>query len=498
MLAHDIRGALQGVIGGVATVDRETLPSEAREQFDRIANACHSLAGLISIRLGGEDVRTDRLDFSRFIPYVDRRWRGEAQAKGIGFEIDCGRNLPAGLDLTHIMMVRLVGNLLSNAIKHTASGTVRMTVTCHDAGGVEIRVTDTGPGIPQAVADQVMQSSCNDLGLETAIHGIGLHIVRNLTESHGGTFALRNRPEGGADITVRFPVERNLYEPREAAVTAVPSTPAGKAQAAEDTHGLAGLHVLLAEDNPTNQMVASQMLRALGITCEICSDGVEALEKFETGTFDLVIVDIEMPRLSGLDVIRRIRARSDARRSVPIVALTAYALREHRDKIAEAGANGLISKPIISIEVLGNGLVSLVPWLRKDAAASPKPATAPEPETGSDEAEIDLVVYDALAEAIGPEMMDELLEKVVTDLESSGQNLSNGLDPLDLASIGSASHILISVGGAIGAARLQTIARQVNIASHNPADSDITPKVRECIREIDAAVRFAKGKRNAG
>ena len=86
------------------------------------------------------------------------------------------------------------------------------------------------------------------------------------------------------------------------------------------------------------------MLRALNAEVTVCSDGVEALERFEREPVDLVVVDIEMPRLSGLDVIRAIRARGDARAQVPIVALTAYAMREHRERIAAAGANGLISE----------------------------------------------------------------------------------------------------------------------------------------------------------
>ena len=142
----------------------------------------------------------------------------------------------------------------------------------------------------------------------------------------------------------------------------------------------AGLRVLLAEDNPTNQMVASQMLRALKAEVIVCSDGVEALERFEAEPVDLVVVDIEMPRLSGLDVIRAIRARGDARAQVPIVALTAYAMREHRERIAAAGANGLISKPITSVEALGRGLAAHVaPRALRRRRAARREARRPAP-----------------------------------------------------------------------------------------------------------------------
>ena len=157
----------------------------------------------------------------------------------------------------------------------------------------------------------------------------------------GAEIAIGNRAGGGVEAELRFPaaVCRRSRRRRAAGADRRRPEPASA--------------VLLAEDNPTNQMVATQMLRALDAEVTVASDGIEALERFEAGEFDLVVVDIEMPRLSGLDVIRAIRARGDARAGVPIVALTAYAMREHRERIAEAGANGLISKPITSIEALG-------------------------------------------------------------------------------------------------------------------------------------------------
>ena len=142
-----------------------------------------------------------------------------------------------------------------------------------------------------------------------------------------------------------------------------------------------------------------------------------------------------MPRLSGLDVIRAIRARSDARGQVPIVALTAYAMREHRDRIAEAGANGLISKPITSVEALGRGLAAHVaPLLRRSAPAMPAaPVSAPGAAAAGPV--VDLGIFDALCAAIGPDMMAELLEKVIADLLSARGNSPARSIPLDRAPI---------------------------------------------------------------
>jgi CheY-like chemotaxis protein/HPt (histidine-containing phosphotransfer) domain-containing protein len=224
-------------------------------------------------------------------------------------------------------------------------------------------------------------------------------------------------------------------------------------------------------------MVATQMLQALRAEVTVASDGAEALAAFETGEFDLVVLDIEMPRVSGLDVIRRIRARGDARAGVPIVALTAYALREHQDRIAKAGADGLISKPISGIEALGRALAAhLPPGFR---VAAPPPV-----EEG--DAVIDAAIYDALAQTIGAELMTELIEKVIADLGAARGELAAARDPGDSQAIRSASHILISVAGAIGAVRLQSLARSLNGLAH--AKGPLDAGVAACVAGIDAVL----------
>jgi CheY-like chemotaxis protein len=177
---------------------------------------------------------------------------------------------------------------------------------------------------------------------------------------------------------------------------------------------------------------------------------------------------------------------------VPIVALTAYAMREHRERIGAAGANGLIAKPITSIEALGRELAAYVGPRRAPAARAA--------ETAVDACDpvIDLAVFEALCEAVGKETMAELIDKVITDLETAQRELAAALDSLDRAQIRSASHILISVAGALGALRLQGCARALNTVAHTDATDCIVDGVRRCIAEIDAALAFARERRAAG
>jgi len=261
---------------------------------------------------------------------------------------------------------------------------------------------------------------------------------------------------------------------------------------------LSGLRILLAEDNPTNQMVATQMLECLGASVSLAVDGAEALEMVRRQPFDVLLVDIEMPRVNGIEVIRTLRCDPGPLARLPMIALTAYVMREHRAAIDAAGADGVIAKPILSIEQFGTEIRR---FMRRRGQTRPGPdagsarggamATA-----GGDGGAIDQDIFDGLAEAIGPEAMAELLEKVAADLLATRSRLERALAGADKAEIRAATHILISVAGAIGAMRVQGMARELNAAAHQggPADmggqAGIVAAGTNLITEIEAALAF--------
>lgn len=489
MLAHDMRGALQGVMGGIAMIDAAGLDAALREQMARVVASAETLSYLVDAFLDEDPgpasgITCDVVDMASFLSYLARRWNGEARQKGLRFGISTGPDLPTGLAVDQVALARIIGNLVGNSVAHAATGAILVTVERTAGGGVAFRLHDEGPGVNAQALDQVARRGYSPRDSTRPAHGLGLHIVRELAHQIGAAVTLGNRASGGFEAVLSFPPELCLGE------GAAPRRDAPE----QSRRDLTGVRILLAEDNPTNQMVATQMLRALNAHVALAADGIEALEHFETGVFDLVVVDIEMPRMSGLDVIRAIRSRRDQRAGVPIVALTAYALREHQDRIADAGANGLISKPISSIEALGRALMAHVPSARQPPAATPV-APAVVALAGP---VVDLAIYEALRQAIGPNMMAELMEKVVIDLLSARAELSGALDPMDRAPLRSASHILISVAGAIGAVRLQSCARALNIAAHGEVSPDIATKVQACVDELDVAVVFAREQRADG
>jgi CheY-like chemotaxis protein len=252
---------------------------------------------------------------------------------------------------------------------------------------------------------------------------------------------------------------------------------------------LRGKRILLAEDNVTNQMVATQMLDALGARVDVANDGAEALEMIEARRYDIYLVDIEMPRVSGLDVIRAIRRAPPPLCEAPVIAVTAYALREHREKIAEAGADGLIPKPLIGIEQFGRDIMAFA-----ERAWRPAPPPPPEAEAGP----VSIEVYDSLADAIGAEAMTDLLGKIDSDLAKAEAEVSRSLTDRDAALLASATHVLISVSGAVGAERVRSLAQRLNAVANGRSQEDVASLGAEMARQLSALRSFVRARAAAG
>ncbi|MBY8974547.1 response regulator [Rhodobacteraceae bacterium NNCM2] len=256
----------------------------------------------------------------------------------------------------------------------------------------------------------------------------------------------------------------------------------------DQTLALSGVKVLLAEDNPTNQMVAIQMLECLGAVVTLAVDGAEALGIVQREEFDVMLVDIEMPRVSGLEVIKALRASNGKLSEMPLIALTAYVMREHKMAIDEAGADGVIAKPILSIEQFGDDIIH---HMNKRGAAPKREAiTAPADCTVTGKANIEQGIYDALEQAIGKAQMLELLEKVKFDIEDSQKTLERSLNTMTFKGIRSSTHVMISVAGAIGAVGLQQMANDMNFAANSNNEAAVREGGPEILAEISRVLVF--------
>lgn len=230
---------------------------------------------------------------------------------------------------------------------------------------------------------------------------------------------------------------------------------------------LGGYEILVAEDNKTNQMVAREMLCAMGARVDLAADGAEALEMLNTRVYDALIVDIEMPRISGLDVIRAVRGSGGPQARRPLIALTAYAREDHGASILAAGADQVMSKPIASIEALGAAVLAAA-FGGAPPAFAPAAADAPQPRPAPGERAEHIVpeALSALSAAVGPDRMNELLGKVIHDVGEACETIARAAPAGDMHGLRRATHVMMSVSGTVGAVRLQRMAERLNDLAH--------------------------------
>jgi CheY-like chemotaxis protein len=267
---------------------------------------------------------------------------GQAQEKKLTLRSDVAPEVPDWFrgDATRLKQIFL--NLVGNAIKFTHKGSVRVEVATMDNGGwLECRVKDTGIGIPPDRVGRLFEKFSQVDSSITRRYGgtgLGLAICKRLVEGMGGNITVESKHYQGTTFTFRIPAI-----PSEAPREVRPPPPAGPRRVMQ-------ARILLVEDNPVNQMLAMSMLQKLGASADLAKDGAEAVEKATAGAYDLILMDLQMPRMDGLTATRAIRATGGIRQP-RIVALTANAMDSDREACVAAGMDDFLSKPFQASEL---------------------------------------------------------------------------------------------------------------------------------------------------
>ena len=368
-MSHDIRTPLNGVIGIVDALSRTDLTPEQAEMVSLIASSGITLERLVSdildvskIEAGHLDLESRPFDLDEALAAPLDVMRLRAEAKGLTFDIrrDAdARGLFVG-DSTRIRQV--LENLLSNAIKFTHQGSVAVAIAMdEDSDGLTqltLRVEDTGVGFaPDHAARLFDRFSQADATITRRFGGtgLGLSICRSLVELMGGRISAASTPGVGSRFTVEIPLVR--------AASLTDHDARQRARATEAERPIGALRVLLAEDHPVNQRVVQLILAAHAMTVVTVGDGEQALAAFQAETFDLVLMDMQMPGMDGLTAtraIRRMEADRPARARTPIVMLSANAMAEHRDQAQAAGADLHVPKPITAASLLAGIQAAMV------------------------------------------------------------------------------------------------------------------------------------------
>jgi len=271
-----------------------------------------------------------------------RTYSYRSKAKNIDFDIIEENKLPVDVIGDSIRLNQILSNLLSNALKFTKKGSIYVIIREleHNASNslIEFSVKDTGLGIPEDKQDLIFESftqASPDTTRQFGGTGLGLSICKKLVELQGGKISLESQP--GVGSTFRFSLSFDIPEKTGIEEPAEPS---------ESCTGLEGKRILVAEDNKINFFVANKFLTGWGVNVTHAENGRIALEILDKEDFDLVIMDLHMPVLDGVEATRIIRQAENPRiRNIPVIALTAAIMSESHDKIEDLNINDYVLKP---------------------------------------------------------------------------------------------------------------------------------------------------------
>ncbi len=352
-LGHDLQSAMSDIVGGLRLIGAGGMDPETALQLERVRAASDGMARMLEESLALVDPaaasagpRGSDLEMRHFLYELEMRWAGRAHEKALAFQIVVAPEVPRVLAMNRTALDRILSNILSNAIKFTDTGTVRLSIALG---------ANNGPGFSPAALAQLFRFAARPEGSLRAGLGFGLHIAKDMVERLGGTILVTNLPGGGAEVALDLPFAASQSLAPNGALT-----------------DLSGVSVLVAEDNATSQLLLAQMLATMGARVEVVADGCAALARLNAGGLDVALIDVEMPCLSGIEVIRRCRSAEAADASLdylPIVAVTAYAGRGEQAAIRAAGADRIVQKPLPAIDTLGRTLAEVL-----GRAPQPRPA----------------------------------------------------------------------------------------------------------------------------
>ena len=355
-MSHEIRTPLNAIIGMSHLIRHDGLTERQSKQLskleaagDHLLETINAVLDLSKIEVGKFTLEVGPISIGNVVSNIESIVGERARNNGLKFNTQVPRfNFGLRGDSTRLQQALL--NYVGNAIKFTETGSVTVSVECleetdHDAL-VRFSVTDTGIGITAEALDRLFlcfEQADNSTTRKYGGTGLGLAITRQLARLMGGDAGAESNLGTGSTFwfTANLPKES-----QQAVVEVVLSEPAENVLRRD----YAGTRILLVEDEPINQEVTTFMLEHVGLTVDVAEDGIEAVERAQRGKYQLILMDMQMPRLDGLDATRRIRV-IPGYANLPIIAMTANAFAEDRERCMEAGMSDFITKPLPAPEL---------------------------------------------------------------------------------------------------------------------------------------------------
>ena len=345
IMSHELRTPMNGVLAVAELLRRQPLNAQSHAHINTIVESSETLLRILQDALdlsraeaGELELRPTATPLRALMDDVQATWAPRASQDNVTLMVSYEGDTELAAVVDGARVTQLFNNLIGNALNFARNGVVEAglkAVADGDRIRLEARVRDDGAGIDADRVDAIFEPFVHGSGQDGA--GLGLAICRQIVDRMGGRIWAENNPGRGATFAFDLDVERTRVE---AAATSNIESLGGEGDRASNPH------ILIVDDNATNRVVAQALCEMFGCTSETAEDGVEALEAVQARRFDLILMDIKMPRMDGVQATQAIRALTGPARDIPIVALTANADPDDAKKYLTIGMAAVVEKPI--------------------------------------------------------------------------------------------------------------------------------------------------------
>jgi PAS domain S-box-containing protein len=371
-MSHEIRTPMNAILGLTHLALRHATDEKTRDCVERIRRSADHLLAIVNDILDLSKIEADRLSLERIefsmatvLDRVSELLSEKASAKGLRLVVELDPAVPGRLMGDPLRLRQILINFGDNAVKFADRGEIHVSVRLvgreGDVARVRLAVRDEGIGLSDEQAARLFtdfQQADASTTRKYGGTGLGLSIARRLADLMGGEVGVDSRPGEGATFWCEVPLELpGAPTPTRAA------DPPGPADAESGPSDVAGSRLLVVDDNDINLMIAEEILRNAGLVVETACNGQQALEKLRDGAYDLVLMDLQMPRMDGLQATRALRGQPGYR-ATPVVGLTASAMISERDDCLAAGMDDVLTKPYEPEQLLA----VVARWLRRAKA----------------------------------------------------------------------------------------------------------------------------------